>query len=82
MRSFKFQAAPNTLGAAGGHSQAAWKVRIRLFDLGTRNLKTGQSALLRFLWSSVENVWIQFLGAGLQMALELPQVRRDATGSG
>jgi hypothetical protein len=26
-------------------------------------------------------VWIQFLGAGLQMALELPQVFRDATGS-
>jgi hypothetical protein len=44
-----------------------------LFDLGTRNLKTGQFALLRFLWSCVENVWIQFLGAGLQMALELPQ---------
>ena len=43
-----------------------------LFDLGTGNLKTGQSALLRFLWRSVENVWIQFLGAGPQMALELP----------
>jgi hypothetical protein len=46
----------------------------KLFDLGTHNLKTGQSALLRFLWHSVENVWIQFLGAGLQVALELPQV--------
>ena len=45
-----------------------------LFDLGTRNLKTGQSALLRFLWRSFENVWIQFLGAGLRMALELPQI--------
>jgi hypothetical protein len=53
-----------------------------LFDLGTGNLKTGQSALLRFLWCSVENVWIQFLGAGLQMARELQQVRREATGSG
>lgn len=53
-----------------------------LFDLGTHNLKTGQSALLRFLWSTVENVWIQFLGAGLKMALELPQVCWDATRGG
>jgi hypothetical protein len=49
-------------------------VSNELFDLGTRNLKTGQSAPLPFLWSCVENVWIQFLGPGLQMALELPEV--------
>jgi hypothetical protein len=45
-----------------------------LFGLGTRNLKTGHSALLRFLWSCVENVWIQFPAAGLRMAMKLPQV--------